>query len=125
MCADGAAMFNPSSHDPLEHGRAVSICPACDAPNIPGVDCFCVDYTLDDCGDVCCSTCGSAPGDYVARCPECRAMGRVSSSLVSYFDRVLTEPPFAGGQPVTELRAEEPLPTMLVERPRSWWPAVG
>ncbi len=52
-------------------------------------------------------------------------MGRVNKSLVSYFDRVIAEPPFAGGQPVTELRAEEPLPTVPTERPRSWWPAAG
>lgn len=51
-------------------------------------------------------------------------MGRVDSTLVSYFERVLTEPPFQG-KPITELRVEEPLPTVMAERPRSWWPAAG
>ena len=101
-------MSYPSNTNPFEHERAVSICSVCEAPNIPGVACFCVEYTLDDCA--------------VEACPACSSAVGVDGALVSFIDRVLTEPPFAAGPPVPEQRAEEPLPT---ERPKSWWPVAS
>lgn len=87
--------------DPYSHAGACQVCPACGMPEIPSVDCLCVEPTEPV---SCCVTCGAEPGDYGATCDECRLMGRVDSSLARFLDRELVRKPPS--------LPEEPLPTV-------------
>lgn len=118
-------MQESTVNDPFVHAGSAHLCPSCGAPDSLGIGCFCT----DDLGaGLSCSTCGASPDDYEATCPECRAIGRVDMSLVSFLERTIAGfdcsvqlPP----KSTRDLLPEEPLPTVEPPKRSSWRPRAA
>lgn len=107
--------------DPFAHAGAAHLCPACEAPEIPGLGCFCSE---PDTAGLCCPECGAGPDDYGATCPTCRESGRVDSALDDFVARYLGAPLPERYRPLPLPLAEEPLPTEPPKR-GSWRPRAA